>query len=111
METSEKPPLLLSAAINNTLGALLEEITAIDRIEASIAARKAQLIDQARQWAEIAEGAGSSSAAAGWSPEVRARRVLVTELASALRIPERTAETLIADSQALLRHCRQPSPP
>ena len=59
------------------------------------------MVDQARQWSEVVEGTTSCG---GWSPEVRARRVLVTELACALRIPERTAETLISDSEALLTH-------
>ena len=83
----------------NTLSELVDSIAAIARMEASPAAHKAELIDQARQWSEVSEGASSPG---GWSPEVRARRVLVTELACALRIPERAAETLDADSQTLL---------
>lgn len=85
--------------MNNTLGDLVDSIAALDRMEASIAAHKAELVDQARRWSEVVEG---SSADHGWSPEVRARRVLVTELACALRIPERTAESLIEDSKALI---------
>ena len=100
MQTSEREPLELAGAMVNTLGELVDSIAALNRMEASIAAHKAALIDQARQWSEVVEGTGPTDL--GWSPEVRARRVLVTELACALRIPERMAETLIADSQALL---------
>ena len=100
MQTSEREPLELAGAMANTLGELVDSIAALNRMEASIAAHKAALIDQARQWSEVVEGTGPTDL--GWSPEVRARRVLVTELACALRIPERMAETLIADSQALL---------
>ena len=91
MHTTEREPIGLSAAMANTLGELVDSIAALDRMEASIAAHKAELIDQARQWSEIVEN----------SP-MGARRVLVTELACALRIPERTAESLVADSQSLL---------
>ena len=90
----------IAGAMANTLGDLVDSIAALDRMQASIAAHKAELIDQARRWSEVVEGASGSSA--GWSPEVRARRVLATELACALRIPERAAEALIADSQVLL---------
>ena len=100
MQTSEREPLELAGAMTNTLGELVDSIAALNRMEASIAAHKAALIDQARQWSEVVEGTGPTDL--GWSPEVRARRVLVTELACALRIPERMAETLIADSRALL---------
>lgn len=100
MQTSEREPLELAGAMANTLGELVDSIAALNRMEASIAAHKAALIDQARQWSEVVEGTGPTDL--GWSPEVRARRVLVTELACALRIPERMAETLIADSRALL---------
>ena len=98
MQTSEREPLELAGAMANTLSDLVDSIAALDRMEASIAAHKAELIDQARRWSEVSE----TAAGRGWSPEVIARRVLVTELACALRIPERTAETLIADSQVLL---------
>jgi len=99
MQTTEQQPLELAAAMANTLSELVDGIAAITRMEASLAAYKAELIDQARRWSEVSEGASSPG---GWSPEVRARRVLVTELACALRIPERAAETLVVDSQTLL---------
>jgi hypothetical protein len=86
----------------NTLGDLVDSIAALDRMESAIAAHKAELVDQARRWSEVVEASSGSEADSGWSSKVRARRVLVSELACALRIPERTAESLVADCAALL---------
>ena len=95
-------PLHLAAAMTNTLGDLIDSIAVLDRMEASIAAQKAELIDQARRWSELVETSTGSPDDRGWNSEIRARRVIATELACALRIPERTAESLIAESRALL---------
>jgi hypothetical protein len=91
----------LRGAMADTLGGLIDSIAHLERMEASIAAHKAELVDQARQWSELIEAA-HDDADRGWNASVRARRVVVTELACALRLPERTAESLVADSQELL---------
>lgn len=117
---SELPPRL-SAAMAETFGELVDTIAATDRVLASVSAARAELIDQARQWSEITEAAadsliGSSPAgssaidnpstgnpsARGWNPATVARRTLVSELACALRLPERTVETLVEESRSLL---------
>ncbi len=95
------PTASLHGAMANTLGDLIDSIAALDRMEASLAAYKAELIDQARRWSEVTEQS-LGGPDGGWNAEVRARRVLASELACALRIPERTAESLIADSAALV---------
>ena len=95
-------PLHLAAAMTNTLGDLIDSIAVLDRMEASIAAQKAELIDQARQWSELVETSTGGPDDRGWNSEIRARRVFASEIACALRIPERTAESLIAESRALL---------
>jgi hypothetical protein len=95
----------LHASMADTLGGLIDGIAQLDRMEASIAAHKAELVDQARQWSELIESAADDSTRdfdRGWNAAVRARRTVVTELACALRIPERTAESLVVDSQMLL---------
>ena len=99
-ETAPSPGL--RGAMANTLGDLVDDIAALERVEASIAAHKAELIDQARQWSELVESSTTRANDSGWSLEVRARRVLVSELACALRIPERSAESLVAESRALV---------
>ena len=76
---------------------LVESVVALDRMMSSLAAARAELIDQVRQWSEATAGSGVD----GWSPAVVARRELVSELAAALRMPERSVETLIAESAAL----------
>ena len=94
----------LYAAMANTLGDLIDSIAVLDRMQASLAAHKSELIEQARQWSVVIEQSVDGTAntsQGGWNAEVRARRVIVSELACALRIPERTAETLVADSTAL----------
>ncbi len=93
----------LSAVMADTLGELVEGAAAFDRIVAWALAGRAEMIDQARQWTEITEHA-SALAVKGFSGDASAlaRRVLVTELACILRVPERTAQRLVAESEALL---------
>ena len=94
----------LNAVMANTLGDLIDSIAVLDRMQASLSALKAELIEQARQWSVVVEQSvdgTASTSQGGWNAEVRARRVIASELACALRIPERTAETLVAQSTAL----------
>jgi hypothetical protein len=117
---AEQPPRL-SAAMADTFGELVDSIAATDRMLASVSAARAELIDQARQWSEITEAAGDSlasgspigntladdsaagnSSSRGWDRATVARRVLISELACALRLPERTVEVLVEESRSLL---------
>ena len=86
----------------DTFGGLIDSIAGIQKMEATLAAAKAELIEQARQWAVFVESTDAPADARGWNDEIRARRVLVTELACALRLPERTVESLNAESSILL---------
>ena len=70
------------------------------RVEALIAAAKAVAIDRARV---TSESLTTAPITAPMVEQVRAnQRVLVTELACAFRVPERTVETMIAVSKALV---------
>ncbi|WP_161972348.1 HNH endonuclease signature motif containing protein [Glaciihabitans arcticus] len=73
-----------------------DALVALDREIAGLHARRAALIEAAR--VEILEQPRPGST---WDPVVIARRELSSELACALRIPERSAERLIAESRAL----------
>ena len=93
------------------LSAAVDRIVAVDREAAAVAARRAVLVEQARLLGEadaVASRAEASAAGrkprseSGWTPEVTAWRELVAEIACALRLPERSAETLIANSRALV---------
>ncbi len=66
------------------------------------AACRAEAIDRARLWTESADLSVPSTGGPRWSAKVAGHRVLVTELACALRVSERAAENLIAESQALV---------
>lgn len=92
------PPL--SAVMANTLGELVDAVAATDRMLATVSAWRAEVIDQLRQWSEVSVPA--TPGPAGWDARTIAHRTVVTELACALRLPERTSETLLAESQALL---------
>jgi len=93
--------LPLPAAFTEAIGALVDEAAAIARVEAGLAARKALVLAEARRLSVLSSSL-ITPAPHGWSAAETARRVLVAEVACALRLPERTAETLIADSDALV---------
>ncbi len=98
------PAISLTGAMNDTMAELLDAIVATDGMMASITAYRAQLIDQARSWSEFSANIASPDVpnrAGGWDAATVAHRELVTELACALRLPERTAETLVAHSHIL----------
>ncbi|MET4782235.1 DUF222 domain-containing protein [Glaciihabitans sp. UYNi722] len=96
----DMPDVPLSAAMADTFGDLLDAVAASDRVLASVSAARAELIDQARQWSELSHAATPTTG--GWDAATTARRVLVTELACALRLPERTVENLVEQSRSLL---------
>ncbi|MFD3443700.1 DUF222 domain-containing protein [Microbacteriaceae bacterium 4G12] len=63
---------------------------------------RAEAIDRARLWTESTDLSVPTTGGPRWSPTVAGQRVLVTELACVLRISERAAENLVAESQALV---------
>jgi len=95
------------AAHNEALGALVDDAAVAARDEAAAAARKARALAAAHALSlTVPAGSTASGASAAgpheWSSAEVARRSLRSEVACALRIPERTAETLIADSVRLV---------
>ena len=94
------------ARMADTLGTLVDAVAIADRILAQASALRAGVIDQVRLWSEITENAAAlmteSTSGPGWNSNTVAARVVVSELACALRIPERTAETLVEQSRVLL---------
>ncbi len=63
---------------------------------------RAEAIDHARLWTESADLSVPTTGGPRWTPKAAGHRVLITELACALRISERAAENLVAESQALV---------
>lgn len=92
----------LSRELGQTLGELVDAVVGFDRLIAWASAGRAQMIDQARQWSELTEQASKPETRPGWSSRERARHTLVSELACALRLPERTTENLVEHSKALM---------
>lgn len=93
------------------LGVVLDRVIEAERELATVAARRAQLIEAARRLSIAhATATAAEAAAAGvtsrlpmaWDPTVVAHRELVSELACALRVPERTAGRLMETSRALM---------
>ncbi len=86
----------------DTFHALIDAVTSAERLARFAHALRAEAIDRARQWTEATDLSVPATGGPRWSPEVAGRRVLVTELACALRISERAAENLVAESEALV---------
>ena len=89
----------------NRLGALVDQVAETERMLATVAARRAELVEAARQVsvAVAAELARSRKRKpGGWDAATVAHRELVTEIACAVKVPERTAERLVSHSRALL---------
>jgi len=83
------------------LGLLLDAVSVADRMIAQCFAFRAEVIDQARRFSEAHTASIPRGEQSRWTQEEIARRELSSELAATLRIPERTAETLLAESRAL----------
>ena len=82
------------------LGSRFDAIAATDREIAAAFARRAAQVDEARRFSEATTPA-EASPGGRWTAAMVAEREFVSELAVTLRLPQRTAETLIAESTAL----------
>ncbi|MBG6058440.1 hypothetical protein IWX89_001882 [Cryobacterium sp. MP_M3] len=87
-------------ARQEALGIRFDAIAAAEREIAAACARRAALVDEARQFSE-ATAASRAVPGGRWSAAMVAQREFVSELAVTLRFPQRTAENLIAESRAL----------
>ncbi|MFN4001456.1 DUF222 domain-containing protein [Microcella sp.] len=96
-----------STQFADSLVDLLQAAATLDRVIASAQSIRAGVIDRARQLAELSAVSESAELNRDDSPSARrqlAHRVLVCEVACALRLPERTAERLIDESDMLVTH-------
>lgn len=90
------------------LATAVDSIVEVERLIASATAWRARLIDSSSELALAAERiAGDGSGPQPWSVEERARRSLSAELATALRMSERTVGQLVHESQAIARELPQ----
>jgi Domain of unknown function (DUF222)/HNH endonuclease len=100
MATSPHPPVSRSVAAFDNLFDLIDSVVAIDRELNSLSARRAQLIDAAREYAR--ESVGDWRGSATLSDKAFAQRVMVSELGCALRVPESSTEILVEESHRLV---------
>lgn len=100
----------MTILVNARQEALGERFDAIKEAERDIArafARRAELIDEARRYreetaAQRVASAGCAASLSRWNEAMIADREFVSELACTLPVPQRTAETVIAESRALV---------
>lgn len=81
---------------------LVDAVVAADRQLASVSAHRAVLINEVRLRSEAKPSLAPGAPGARWDAGTVARRELVSELACALRVPQRSMETLLAESKALV---------
>jgi hypothetical protein len=86
----------LHAALSDTLSDVVNIVVQFDRMIAQLAGMRAEALQHAKTCSELAENVTASGGAE------LARRSLVAEIACALRMPERTAERLLNDSDSLV---------
>ena len=88
----------------DALAVAVDAFVEIERLIASATAWRAQLIDSSSELALTAERlAGEDSRDHAWGVDEWARRSLAAELATSLRMSERSVGQLVSDSRALVR--------
>jgi hypothetical protein len=88
-------------AQQETRGALFDAIREAEGELSRVSARRAALIDQARRYGEATAADAARVPGSRWDAALVAEREFVSELACTIRVPQRTAENLIAESRAL----------
>lgn len=84
------------------LGELIDAVVDAERMIAQATALRTTLIDRARRTCEQEERAlGEGHGVSAWSLAERASRTVTAELATALRLPERTMQALVAESEVI----------
>lgn len=88
----------------DTMGDLIDVAADADRAIAPVMAARAAHIDAARQWSQVCALSATPDTfpVKPWTAERVARRELIAELGAALRLPDRTIELLIDESEALM---------
>ncbi|MGV8895261.1 MAG: DUF222 domain-containing protein [Rhodoglobus sp.] len=97
MEALEAPAL--STTMAETLGDMVDALVGIDAMMSGLMGVRSELLNDMRAWGEVMEAANEHS-----TPTSRdlSRRSMRAEVACALRLPERTVESLFATSRILI---------
>jgi hypothetical protein len=98
-EIEETP---FAVAIDDALGGLVNGLASVARSEARFTAFKVEQVYQLSRFAELNVEVTTSHGMRPWSHAATARRTAISEVALALRIPERSAQSLIEESRMLV---------
>ncbi len=92
-------PMPSATAMMQTLSSLVEATEGATRVIAAAMAMRAQLVDQARMFSEVAAAVDPNTQL---EHREMLRRAFRAELGAALRMPERTIEALLHESESLV---------
>lgn len=87
------------AAMTETLSALLDGLVKIDAMAAQLAAARTAAIESLRQWSDLIDSVCDDGS---MSSRDLAFRSLRAEVACALRLPERTVESMFGEARVLM---------
>jgi Domain of unknown function (DUF222) len=87
--------------VDEGLGWLVDELADSERSANRASARRIDNVYRLVKYAELNVAVTTSHGMRSWSQAATARRTAVSEVAAALRLPERTAEGLIEDARML----------
>jgi len=91
----------LNVAADQSLGEAVDALVAAEQRRSSADADRVERINALRRAVELKIDVTTSNGMRPWSQSATARRVVVSEVAAALRIPEGSAQLLINESQVL----------
>jgi hypothetical protein len=87
---------------DTVLSSFVDGLVETERMAARAAAWKIEQVEGIRRFAELNIPVSTSHGMRPWSQAATARRTAVSEVAAALRIPERSAETLVEEARMLV---------
>jgi len=91
-----------AAAVDSVLGSIVDGLVEVERSANRLAAWRVEQIYELSRFTELNTGVTTSQGMRAWSQRATARRTAISEVALALRIPERSAEALIEESRMLV---------
>jgi hypothetical protein len=90
------------AAVDNALGGLVDGLVGLERSTNRLAGMRIEQVYELSRFTDRSTEVTTSNGMRPWSQSATARRTAVSEVALALRIPERSAQALIEESRMLM---------
>jgi hypothetical protein len=98
---TEAPSVSGAAVMRDTRSDIIDAVLSIEKMMGALQAYRAELLVDAERWTDFTEQVTSSDPTA-WNARAVAQKELESELACALRVPERTAQSLLGESRVLV---------